>query len=80
MLNIALAKRNEINSKESGIYTFPPNFPAGTLGLDINWDNVHTWKEKFKVDLISGWADSKRGDIWEMGPRNCEGGGGSRWG
>ena len=33
MLNIALAKRNEINSKESGIYTFPPNFPAGTLGL-----------------------------------------------
>ena len=42
MLNIALAKRNEINSKESGIYTFSPNFPAGTLGLDINWDNVHT--------------------------------------
>ena len=42
MLNIALAKRNEINSNESGIYTIPPNFPAGTLGLDINWDNVHT--------------------------------------
>ena len=42
MLNIALAKRNEINSNESGIYTIPPNFPAGTLGLDINRDKVHT--------------------------------------
>ena len=37
-------------------------------------------KESSKVDVISGWANSKRGDIWEMGPRHCEGGGGSRWG